>query len=287
MTLRRILLVTALLVLVPVASANAALFAVEGGYSDNYKASFNSDPSIRELRTWMSFDRIRGAGTTWAPATPGSITFAQSQTVLSADGRSAQLTVTSTSANIASVFIRTDPPTTTTAVRWGPLVTLRSPIGPGNAKARIGLSLTSGGSLLATGVLDYWATSFSGTGSSIEANGPNGRWRVSGYPLFTDWETGRSPSGVLEAAVPIAPRATGVKATRSGATIRVRALGRAVQGARIPWSRYRIGSGRYTAWRRASSPYAFRLARGSKTRVTVQVRDVRGFASKPVMRVVG
>jgi hypothetical protein len=289
MTLRRmlaLLVAIAVCLLAAATSAHAAVFSVDGGISDNYKASFNTNPSVRELRTWLSFDRIVASGTTWAPADPGSTSFVSALSVASADGRSAQLAVTSTSANVASVFLRTDPPKGDTGLRWGPLVTLRAAMSRATPKVRIGLTLTQNGAPLAAGVLDYWVSSFAGTGSSIEQNGPGGRWRIAGYPLDTDWQSDSTPAGRLAAAVPRAPRATGLIASRRATTVRVRASARAAQGARVLLSRYRIGSGRYSAWRRASSAYAFHLAIGSRARVTFQVRDVRGFASAPLTRVV-
>ena len=60
-----------LVVAVPVASG--ATLVIDDPITDNYKASYNADPSATELRTWFSIRSITAGGTSWAPAAPSQI----------------------------------------------------------------------------------------------------------------------------------------------------------------------------------------------------------------------
>lgn len=267
------------------AGAQASTLAIEGGISDNYKASYNANPAAPERRTWLSLDRLHAGGTTWRPGVPGAISFAQPLAVGAADGRSGSLELRVVQGEVSTATLRFDPD-----ARWGPLVTVGDRTSIARTPPIIELRLTSSGTLVASGYAQYRAAAFAGSGSSIEAGGPGGRWHVGGVGLRTDWEP-RVAAAVLAATHPAQvaapPRITRLQLPlrTSTRTVPLRVHAAAASGRRVTHVRVRIDNGRYGRWIRLAPRYSVRLPRGSARRlVRVQVRDSAGAVSPPAAR---
>lgn len=275
-----LLCLIALAVVAP-GSARAATLSIENGISDNYKASYNADPTAPESRTWLSMDRIHAAGTTWRPAIPAAISFTAPLALTGADGRSASLSLRIVRGRLATTTLRFDPDG-----RWGPLVTIADRSTLAASPPRLGLILAADATTLATGVVDYRPASFAGPGSAIEQGGPGGRWFVGSQGLRTDWEA-RGATGVIVASDARPPTITRIqlplRTTRRVVPLRVHAS--SPTGIAITHVRVRIDGGRYGRWVRVAARYSVRLPAGRATRlVRIQARDALGSVSIPASR---
>lgn len=183
--------------------------------------------------------------------------------------------------SLATTTLRFDPDG-----RWGPLVTLADRASLATNPPRLELVLAAGSTTLATGVVDYRAAIFAGTGSTIEHNGPGGRWFVGGRGLRTDWEAGGA-TGIIAASDARPPSITRIqlplRTVKRVVPLRVHAS--SPTGTAITHVRVRIGAGKYGRWVRVAARYSVRLPAGRATRlVRIQVRDAIGSVSSPAAR---
>ncbi len=172
--------------------------------TDNYKASFNEDPSVTELRTWLAIRAIEVEGVRYVLADPppvGEAVFAEAMTLEQAADAVAggslprQLDV---SAHVidgpgASIQLRAGPQDG----RWGPLLVIAGRDELEQAPVMVELRLSPldepGADLsLPTVELAYAfdAGIAAAPASSLEHNGPGGRWQVAGQPTVTNLEEG-------------------------------------------------------------------------------------------------
>lgn len=155
-----------------------------GAATDNYKASFNEDPSAREHRTWLAIHGLEVDGTMYALSGEHPLTGAE-VTLAAEDGRRATVTVTADRG--ARATLRTGPQ----EGLWGPLLTLdESPIQPENDVA-VDLEVTVDGDVHVLELL-YRRDEALATADedSLEHGGPGGRWIVAGRPTATNLELG-------------------------------------------------------------------------------------------------
>ncbi len=296
MLVRRAALVASALALVlalasPAGAAPSAM-RLDDPITDNYKASYNADPSVPESRTWLSMRSVTAAGTTWRPADPSSIVVTSGGAIAlhGDDGRAATLRAQLADGSFTSpLLMRSDPTTAESGGRWGPLVTLADRSALRATPGRFTFALIAAdGSQLAGGNVTYrYDAALAGAASSsIEYNGPGGRWWVGYSRTRTNWEaTPATLPSVL--ASDARPRITSVSiAARTASrwvTMRVRSRG---AGARIASLRVRVDSGRWTRWIAAGSG-TYRVHVGARSRrhtVRVQVRDATGRSSTVVAR---
>lgn len=278
----------------PAAKAAETMY-LDAPITDNYKASYNADPSRPELRTWLSIRSISAARTTWRPAAPAqiSVTSGPSITVIGADGREGVLTARVTSGPLGAPIMRADPYAASSGGRWGVLTTVTDRAVLARTPAVVSLSLTVGAVQVATGTVSYRGEPAfaSAPSSSIEYNGPGGRWFVGETATRTAEEpAGATATSVLAGAgtggapphVAARPRITRVQLPRRStrSVVRMRVSGRNAGGVRITSLRVRLNSGRWGRWVRTRTSYTIALGRGSRTHtVRVQLRDARGRTS--------
>lgn len=280
----KVLLLALCAVLVLPVAASAEVLSIEDPVTDNYKASYNEDPSKTELRTWLSLRTIVASGTTWAPTPPDSITVTAGGAiaVTSADGRTGTLTVRFDAGPIASLSMRSDSLDVDSHGKWGPLVTITSRSALQSAPARFTLTLTdSDGATIATGGVSYrYDSAVANVASdSIEYNGPGGRWYVGATATRLNWETSAPTTPVAEQ--PRSPRITRIiiPTKTSSRFVRMRVLGRAGTS-RIRSIRVKVGSRSYGRWIRTRSGYSIVLPKVTGSiLVRVQLRDASGRTS--------
>lgn len=284
--------VAACLAVVP-ASAAAEVLRIEDPITDNYKASFNADPSKPELRTWLAWQAVAAAGTRWRPIAPSNFQFTNGSVAVNAeDGRSGTLDVRVLSGPMSSpVLVRTDATNAASGGRWGPLGTLTDRDALRSSPAQLGLSLVVDGTVLATGSISYRhdAALAAAPAGHLEYNGPGGRWFVGSTATRTNEEPAPAtpPSILASAAATVgAPSITRVqlpiRTTRRVVTMRVWGRG---NGARITHVRTRIDGRRWGRWTTVRHSYAVVLPAGDRVRsVRVQVRTAAGRASSVTLR---
>jgi hypothetical protein len=279
-------------------TANAAeAMLIDDPITDNYKASYNADPTRPELRTWLSLRTITADRATWRPVAPDriSVTSDGSIAVISNDGRAGVLTARVTSGPLAAPIMRSDPYSASSGGRWGILATVTDRAQLSRTPAVVWLTLTIGGSSIGAGTVSYrYDSAFANApAGNIEHNGPGGRWYVGDMPTRTAEEqapatppsipvggTGALPGPPLRPAA--RPRITRVqlplRTTRP--VVRMRVSGRNAGGVRITQLRVRIDARRWGRWIRTRSRYTLVLGRGVRTHaVRIQLRDARGRTS--------
>jgi len=280
------LLLLAFLVAAPAASAVEVL-GIEDPVTDNYKASYNADPSETELRTWLSIKSIHAAGTTWAPAPPSETLTPAGGTVSvnAADGRTGTLTYRYDSGPVDSMLVRIDPLDAESHGKWGPLMSITSRSALQSAPVLFTLSLVSGGATIGTGSVSYRhdASVANAPSSNIEYNGPGGRWYVGSTATRLNWESGDSttPTAGTPAATVVRPRITRIilPSSTSSRFVRMRVMGRAGTS-RISHLRVRIGNRSYGRWVKTGRGYTVVLPKVTGTLlVRVQLRDASGRTS--------
>lgn len=293
------MLVLACLAILPAAaSATAPTMSLDDPITDNYKASYNADPSRPELRTWLAMQRIVVSGTTWQPVVPSEISVVSggSVDVVAADGRSGRLVAQVASGPFANPPLwRIDPASAASGGRWGILATVTDRQMLTTTPARVQLTLFVGSEAFGTGLLEYrYDAKFANAAQgNIEYNGPGGRWYVGGVATRSQDETAPTTAPTLLAGAPAAavvrPRITSVAMPLR--TIR-RVISLTVRGragsttARITHVRVRVGaSRRWGAWIRTRAAYSVVLPAGRASHtVSVQLRDSRGVMSYVVSR---
>ena len=265
--------------------------------TDNYKASYNADPSQPELRTWLAMKHVSVAGTRWQPVVPSAIQVVSggSVDVVAADGRSGRLVAQVTSGPFGSPLWRMDPASASSGGRWGVLATLTDRQTHAMTPAIVQLTLFVGTEEFGAGYVEYRrdATLAAAPSSSIEHNGPGGRWYVGGIATRTQEETAPATPPTLLATAPSAPvvRPRITRVTLPLRTVR-RAIPLTVRGragsadAPITHVRVRVGaSRRWGAWIRTRAAYSVVLPPGIAIHtVSVQLRDSRGVSSLAASR---
>lgn len=167
----------------------AAALATVSPATDNYKARFNANPAATELRTWLSWKAIRVGGRNYRPV-QGAPVLRSQLSMRSTDGRRIVLRVHSASANAAFTSFRVGPQAGYSGVFMqirNRTTLVRNPI-----RLRITAS-TPGGRRLASRTLHYrYDRSLANApASSLEHNGPGGRWYVGSRRTRTNVEIGR------------------------------------------------------------------------------------------------
>ena len=155
--------------------------------TDNYKAAWNADPSIRERRTWLTADGLIVGSTTFVlDKRPAFTQFGGTVAMRGSDGSTATLELRMAWDNVGSKQFRIDP-----AGRFGPLIAVLDPALLVHAPINGTLALTRAGMDVATMPISYRYDEGVAQASttSIEHNGPGGRWWTATGPTRLDWET--------------------------------------------------------------------------------------------------
>lgn len=276
--------------LVPSIAAAAGMGVVDP-ITDNYKASYNDDPDVQETRTLLATKGIVVDGATWTPHRGSDIivTGGASVTVTSDDGRSGTLQASVLAGAVASLAIRIDPLDAESGGRWGPLITLADPDALATNPISLQLALVVDDATLGSGTVSYRYDEALATApeSSVEHNGPGGRWWVGSTRLRTDWETSTA-STVVSADVATAPRIAVLRLPVATSRPNVRMVVRwRTGGSRVTMIRTAVGGAGFGAWRPVRSSYIVRLPHVNRSvRVRVQIRDASGRASRVASRVV-
>lgn len=286
----------ALFVIAPAAGAAAPTMSLVDPITDNYKASYNADPSKPELRSWLAMRSVSVAGTTWQPVVPDEITVVSggSVDVVGADGRSGRLHAQVASGPFGSLLWRVDSANVSSGGRWGILATVTDRQTLASSPAVVRLTLFVGTEEFGVGTIEYRydAKLANAPQGNIEYNGPGGRWYVGGVATRTQEEpaptvapTLLAGSTVLQVARPrVASIAMPVRTTKRTISLVVRGRAAAAD-ARITHVRVRVGARRWSAWIRVRSRYSVVLPAGRASHtVSVQLRDTRGVASLAASR---
>lgn len=296
------------LIVAPAAQAAAQVMVLNDPITDNYKASYNDDPTRVELRTWLAMRAITVDAATWRPALPRVISFSSvgSIALVSSDGRVGTLTVELASGPMASLpQVRFDPLDAPSAGRWGPFGAIVSRDLLAAAPAVFELSLTAEGRVVGVGTLSYRHDRLlaDAPGGDIEHNGPGGRWYVGPTATRTLEEPApiarpsvaagtdtvdavppvTSAGGAQVAAQPTIVRVQLPARTRTRTVVMsVRAL---AAGSRISTIRVRFDGHGWGRWTRIAPRQRLILPRSAGLRrVLIQVRDESGVASPIVSR---
>lgn len=170
--------------------------------TDNYKASFNEDPSVPERRTWLSSKQLEVDGATWEPdpstmPKPGGVELVNEVVLVPVGAR----TSTGGTAHVRVRLARTAEQATfrlgPQEGRWGPLLTI--PDRDSLSTSPIQLVLTIEGIHGTDRVTAFDAIELeyrhdpqlaAAPEGDLEHNGPGGRWFVDGEPTETNVEAG-------------------------------------------------------------------------------------------------
>jgi Ca2+-binding RTX toxin-like protein len=177
-------------------TAQAATLTLGSPVTDNYKDSYNDPDGNRELRTWLATKSVTVGGVTFKPATlpPSGWTSVGADAGLAmrgSDGTNATLTANTTSTNVLHQgFFRID-----ANGDFGLLQELKSVTALQSAPIRETFTLARAGTTLASAIADYTYESAIANAptTSIEYNGPGGRWYAGGAATRLDWETAPPP----------------------------------------------------------------------------------------------
>jgi hypothetical protein len=284
-------------VLSPAGAGAAQVLVLDDPITDNYKASYNADPTAPELRTWLAVASVTVDGTTWRPQAPGSISVTSGGAIelLAGDGRRGTLTATVASGPLTAPLQRADPLDSASRGRWGPLTSVTDRATLRTTPGVVRLRLVVAGAEIGVGTVSYvHDPALAGApAGSIEHNGPGGRWYVGATRTRTQEEAAPAvaPSiaadGVPGAAPAGRPRIVRVRmpVRSSSRLVPLRVSGRSAGGIRITHLRVRIDAQRWSGWVRTRSSYTLRLPRGTRTRaVRIQVRDASGRTSAVALR---
>ncbi len=285
--------VLAVLFVVPCAALAATpTMSLVDPITDNYKASYNADPSQPELRTWLALKQVSVSGTTWQPVVPSAIQVVSggSIDVIAADGRQGRLVAQVESGPFGSPLWRLDPANASSGGRWGILATVTDRQTLATTPALVRLTLFVGTEEFGVGLVEYrYDAKFANAPQgNIEYNGPGGRWYVGGVATRSQEEAAPAMPPTLLAGAPAAtivrPRITRITMPlrTSKRAIALKVLGRAgAADARITYIRVRVGaSSRWGAWIRTRAAYSVVLPRGIASHtVSIQLRDARGVSS--------
>lgn len=264
-----LMIVTALLSLTALVFSSAsfateAVMVLDDPITDNYKASYNANPDVPELRTWLALNSITVDGKRWRPFAPNQITIHPNGTVklTRGDGLSAQLIAAVMAGPMTKPLLqRVDSLDAPSKGRWGPLGTLTSRAALKDTPVVISLKLISDSdqSVLATGMISYrYDANLASVGPQhIEYNGPGGRWFVGNTRTRTQEEAAPDKSSSIPAVIttqpntqPPRPRITRIimptRAAKRSVSLRI--LGQRTSSARITHMRVRINHYRWGRW---------------------------------------
>lgn len=257
-----------------------------GAFTDNYKASYNADPTATELRTWLAMRRVAAAGVTYTPVSVPATGFrfvaaSTGLAVKGSDGSRAVLSARTGSSNaLGQGFFRID-----ASGLFGLLIQERSREALRAGPVREVLSLVRGTTLLAQLRADYTydAAVFDAAPGSIEYNGPGGRWWVDGVATRLNWQT-TAPTGAALDTVP--PLLSAVSFPASTTTRAISVAISATDNRAVTGVRFANEDGLWSAWQPFAPTKAWTLSAspiGYKG-VTTQVRDAAGNESGTVYR---
>lgn len=169
--------------------ATGATLTLVGPATDNYKAAYNPDTNAPENRTWLSWLRLRAAGTTWN-VDDGQPLISERLRVTASNGRTAYLSAQTRSANAALLSFRVGPQ----PLLWGLFLQLESRSHLQSTPVAVQLYLhTAQGRVLArtSAGYRYDRSLAAAPAGSVEHNGPGGRWYVNGAATRTNVQIGR------------------------------------------------------------------------------------------------
>ena len=268
----------------------AGTLGASGAVTDNYKASYNADPTRTELRTWLALRSIASGGVTYTPSAlpaAGGMSYVAAGTGLAlrgSDGSAALLTASTSSGNVAGQgSFRTAP-----TGEFGLLQQTLSREALRTGPVREVLTLTRGGVALATLAADYTydAGVYGAPSTSIEHNGPGGRWYVNGVATRLDWESAAPAPAPVPTADTTAPVLSGVSvpATTASRTITIGLSASDAVG--VAQARFANEDGVWSTWRAFSPSMTWTLSSTASAYkgVTSQVRDAAGNTSTAVYR---
>lgn len=262
------------------ATASAAVtLSATGANTDNYKASYNADPAQPELRTWLALRGVAANGVSYSPsALPATgMSYVAAGTGISlrgSDGSSATLTASTSSTNVVNQgYFRT-----ASSGDFGLLQQEVSRDALRNAPIREVLTLSRGGVAVATLAADYTydAAVFAAATTSIEYNGPGGRWYVNGVATRLDWET--AAPATADTTKPVLSGVTLPATTAS----RIITIGlSATDNVGVAQARFANEDGIWSTWRAFSPSMTWTLSSSTSSYkgVTSQVRDAAGNTS--------
>ena len=272
------------------APAHAAPAALTLGspVTDNYKAAYNADPSIRELRTWLATKSVSVGAVTFKPVAPASgqayVGAQDGLSVRGSDGSAAMLTAATTSTNtLGQGFFRT-----ASTGEFGLLMQEKTVAALKTAPIRETLTLTRAGIVLATTTVDYTYDQAiaNATPGNIEYNGPGGRWFVSGTATRLDWESSPPPAptptpapGPDKTAPVLSSVTLPASTTKRAITITLSAS----DNIAVSEVRFANEDGNWAAWQpyATQKPWTLSPNAGSKG-VFAQVRDAARNESKSI-----
>lgn len=261
-------------------TASAATTATaSGAYTDNYKASFNADPTVWESRTWLAMRSLSANGVGYTPASLPAAggSYAAGDTGMSlraSDGGSATLTAATTSTNaLGQGYFRTD-----ANGDFGLLMQEKSRDALKTAPIHEVLSVVRGGVVVATLSADYTydAAVFNATAPSLEYNGPGGRWYVNGVATRLNWET--SAPSATDTTAPLLSSVT-MPASTTSRTITIGLS--ASDNVAVAQARFANEDGIWSAWQTFATSMTWTLSSSTSSYkgVTAQVRDAAGNVS--------
>ena len=166
-----------------------------GVATDNYKAAFNEDPSLPELRTWLAIENVKRNGTTYThtvDAGDDGFALVESARLESADGERllATATVTDPGQSGATVVTRSGPQ----EGRWGPLLTLPAQMTEDAELTTVCIRFRRPNEQQPVGEVcaeyQYDEALATAPEDSLEHNGPGGRWYIDGQATLTNLESG-------------------------------------------------------------------------------------------------
>lgn len=272
----------------PAAQAATPVLTLGSPVTDNYKASYNANPGVRELRTWLATKSVSVGAVTFKPVPPATgMAYVGAQdglAVRGSDGSSAVLTAATTSTNtLGQGFFRTAP-----TGEFGLLMQHKSVTALQTAPIRETLTLTRAGVVLASATVDYTYDRVIATVAPghIEYNGPSGRWFVAGTATRLDWES--SAPAPAPAPAPAGPDTTApvlgsVVLPASTVTRAITIKLSATDNVAVSEVRFANENGVWTAWQPFAAQKQWTLSAGAGFKgVFAQVRDAARNESKSI-----
>jgi hypothetical protein len=163
--------------------------ALCGAATDNYKASFNADPDVPERRTWLAAYQLQVGDVRWQPV-DGAALASDELAFERVDGEpgSLQATVEIIDGPGSSVQLRSGPQ----RGLWGPLLTIDSvdTLRDAPVTVRVVARDDEGSEQTADVTYRFDEVLAAAPASSLEHNGPGGRWHVAGIATTTNLELG-------------------------------------------------------------------------------------------------
>ena len=258
------------------AQAAPAALTLGSPVTDNYKASYNTDRSIRELRTWLATKSVSVGAVTFKPVAPATgqayVGAQDGLTVRGSDGSAAVLSAITTSTNtVGQGFFRT-----ASTGDFGLLMQEKSVAALQASPVRETLTLTRAGTVIASTTVDYTydqAIANAAPGN-IEYNGPSGRWYVAGSPTRLDWESSAPAPAPAPATDKTAPLLSSVTLPASTTTRVITIKLTASDNVAVTEVRFANENGVWAAWQPYATQKTWTLSPNAGAKgVFAQVRD--------------